>query len=186
MASTLSIIKADLYRHDGLKGFGGFLRGWFKPGFRYTLYFRLIQAQGKYSPFRFFLRWLKRNGRMQYGFEIDVDAQIGEGFYLSDHCGPVIIGPIKIGKHCNIAHGVTIGRSYKNGKIGRPTIGDRVWIGSGAVLVGKITIGSNVMIAPNSFLNVDVPDHSIVLGNPAKIISKHNPTEYYINRILGE
>lgn len=121
---------------------------------------------------------------MKYGFEIDLNAKIGEGFYLSDHCGPVIIGPVKIGKHCNIAHNVTIGRAYKNGVLGRPTIGDRVWIGTGAVLVGNIIIGSNVLIAPNSFVNVDVPDNSIAIGNPAKIVRKDNPTRYYINYIL--
>jgi serine O-acetyltransferase len=56
-------------------------------------------------------------------------------------------------------------------------------VGPGAVLVGKITVGSNVMIAPNSFVNFDVPDNSLVLGNPGKIIPKENPTRNYINDI---
>lgn len=181
-----SIIKADLFRHAGLSGVMGFLRAWYKPGFRYTFLFRRITEMNRYSPLRLFYKFLRRRYRFKYGYEIDLAAQIGEGFYLSDHCGPVIIGPIKIGKHCNIAHSVTIGRTHKYGERGRPTIGDRVWIGSGCVLAGKITIGSNVMISPNSFVNFDVPDHSIVIGNPGKIISKENPTEYYITYILGE
>jgi serine O-acetyltransferase len=49
--------------------------------------------------------------------------------------------------------------------------------------VGKIVIGDNVLIAPNSYVNFDVPSHSIVIGNPAKIISRNNPTEGYINKI---
>jgi len=96
---------------------------------------------------RTFYKMLKRRYRFKYGFEISANAQIGEGFYLSDHCGPVVIGPVKIGKYCNICHCVTIGRAYKDGKIGRPTIDDYVWIGTGSVLVGNISIGKNVLMA---------------------------------------
>lgn len=186
MGSLLKVIKADLYRHQGLSGFKGLLRGWFKPGFRYTFLLRLVQSQKPSSPWRFILRMIKRRYRFKYGYEINLDAQIGEGFYLSDHIGLVVIGPVKIGKHCNIAHNVTIGRSHKDGEAGRPTFGDRVWIGTGSVIVGKITVGSNVMIAPNTFLNVDVPDNSLVIGNPAKIIAKDNPVRNYINYILPQ
>ena len=66
-------------------------------------------------------------------------------------------------------------------KKGRPTIGDNVWIGAGTIIVGKIHIGDDVLIAPNSFVNFDVADHSIVIGNPGKIIPKQNPTRDYIN-----
>jgi len=67
---------------------------------------------------------------------------------------------------------------------GNPTIGNKVWIGAGAVIVGKINIGSNVLIAPNAFVNVDVPDNSLVIGNPCKIFPKENPCEGYLNFIL--
>jgi serine O-acetyltransferase len=179
-----SIIKADLYRHDGLRGFRGFLRGWFKPGFRYTYLYRKVTDPATNGVARFFYRFLKRRYRLRYGYEISIEAQIGEGFYLSDHCGPVVIGPIKIGKHCNIAHGVTIGRAYRDGKTYRPTLGDRVWIGTGAVLVGDIKIGSDVLIAPNALVTRSVPNHSLVIGNPARIIPRQNPTKDYINFVL--
>ena len=67
---------------------------------------------------------------------------------------------------------------------GYPTIGDYVWIGTGSVIVGNINIGSNVLIAPNSFVNIDVPDKSLVIGNPCEIVSKENPCERYIKHIL--
>ena len=54
--------------------------------------------------------------------------------------------------------------------------------GANAVIVGKINIGNNVLIAPNSYVNFDVPDNSIVIGNPGKIIHKDNATEGYINK----
>lgn len=186
MGKVFDIIKSDLYRHKALHGTKGLLVGWFLPGFRYTLIFRLITLKKKRTPLWWILRILKRRYRFRYGFEIDLGAKIGEGFYLSDHCGPVVIGPVTIGKNCNIAHNVTIGRSFKNGEIVRPTLGDKVWIGTGSVLVGNIKIGSNVLIAPNSYVNIDVPDNSLVMGNPAKVVHRENPTKFYINRILGE
>lgn len=187
MSSLIRTIKADLYRHEKYSGIGGCVKGWFKFGFRYMLVFRLLQAQSRYSPFRLVLKLLRRWFRVSYGFEIDTGAKIGEGFYLTDHIGYVIIGPVTIGKYCNVSHGVTIGRAYdKNGVAGRPVLGDRVWVGTGAVVVGKINIGNNVLIAPNTFLNVDVPNNSIAIGNPAKIISKENPTKLYINNVLED
>ena len=97
----------------------------------------------------------------------------------------MINGNSTIGKNCNIAHNTTIGE-VSNGKLkGYPTIGDYVWIGTGSVIVGNITIGNNVLIAPNAFVNINVPDDSLVLGNPARIIEKNNPTEGYINNILN-
>jgi serine O-acetyltransferase len=178
------IIKADLYRHDGLVGIKGFIIGWYYPGFRYTYLFRKCQQHKKYTFKGIIYRILKRKYRFKYGYEIDTCAQIGEGFYLSDHCGTVVIGPIKIGKNCNIAHSVTIGRTNKDGKIGHTTIEDNVWIGTGSVLVGNITIGKNVLIAPNSYVNKDIPENSLVIGNPAVIFKKENPTKYYIRNIL--
>ena len=179
-----SIIKDDLYRHDGLTGKRGFVKGWFIPGFRYTFLLRKIQKHKKFTLKGLFYRTVKRLCAYKE-YQINTEVSIGKGFQLY-HRGPVIIGPVKIGNNCSVAHNVTIGRSYKDGQIGRPTIGDYVWLGTGSVLVGKITIGNNVLIAPNSFVNFDVPDNSIVIGNPGKIIRKVNPTKYYITDIIDE
>jgi len=64
---------------------------------------------------------------------------------------------------------------------GSPVLGDFVWVGINAAIVGNVRIGNDVLIAPNSYINFDVPDHSIVIGNPGKIIHKENATEGYIN-----
>jgi serine O-acetyltransferase len=184
MSSLSRLIKTDLYRHDGLSGLSGFFRGLGKPGFRYTLLLRLLAVRKRPSPLRFLLRVLKRRYRFRYGFEINPAARFGEGFHLTDHCGPVVIGPVTIGKHCSIAHNVTIGRAVKNGGIGRPTLGDRVYVAPGAVLVGRITIGTDVLIAPNAFVNFDVPDHSLVIGNPGRIVPRPHPTKDYIDYVL--
>jgi len=69
-------------------------------------------------------------------------------------------------------------------KQGTPNIGNKVWIGTNAVIVGKITIGDDVLIAPNAYVNFDVPSHSIVIGNPGKIHFRNNATEGYINKTV--
>jgi serine O-acetyltransferase len=178
--------RADLFRLDGLSGLKGFLKGLRYPGFRYIYIHRQLERHKSSICIFQFLRFLKRRYKRKYGFEICGGAQIGEGLYISDHSGHVVIGPTKIGKNCNIGNCVTIGRSYKNGKIGRPEIGDKVWIGTGVVIVGEIKIGNNVLIAPNSFVNFDVPDNSLVIGNPGIIKPRDNPVKNYIHFTLEE
>ena len=89
-----------------------------------------------------------------------------------------------IRKNINIATGVTIGQENRGKRKGCPTIGDNVWIGTNSVIVGNIKIGNDVLIAPLAFVNFDVPDHSVVIGNPARIIFKENATEGYINKTV--
>lgn len=117
---------------------------------------------------------------LRLGYQIGVNAQIGGGLYLG-HRGTIVInGETVIGEMVNISHGVTIGQENRGKRKGAPHIGNKVWIGANAVLVGNITIGDNVLIAPNTFVNFNVPDNSIVLGNPGKIIECQCATQDYI------
>lgn len=178
------LIKADLFRYGGLTGMKGFMKGIFIPGFRFMCILRKISESRRYSLKWLILTFLKSIYTYKYGFQIPSNTEIGEGFYIG-HFGTIVInGKVKIGKNCNIAHCVTIGQANRGKLKGYPTIGDFVWIGTGSVIVGNIKVGSNVLIAPNSFVNHDVPDNSIVLGNPCKIISKENPCDGYICHIL--
>jgi serine O-acetyltransferase len=177
-------IKADLYRYGGLTGIGGFFHGLRSPGFRFMYLFRMASLCPKLSFRRLLIRLLLNRYKYRYGFQIPLSTQIGEGFYIG-HFGTIVINEKAIiGNNCNIAHGVTIGQANRGKLKGYPTLGNKVWIGTGSVIVGNIRIGSNVLIAPNSFVNFDVAENSLVIGNPAKIISKSNPTEGYINNIL--
>jgi serine O-acetyltransferase len=74
---------------------------------------------------------------------------------------------------------VTIGHSA-GFKSGSPKIGNNVSIQTNAVVVGGINIGDDVLIAPNSFVNFDVPNGSIVVGNPGQIILKEKASSKYI------
>lgn len=115
-----------------------------------------------------------------YGFQIPVGTKIGRGFRIS-HFGDMGINhDAKIGKNFNIAPGAHV--SYADGRHkGVPTIGDNVILNINSVIVGGVNIGNNVLIAPNTFINFDVPDNSIVIGSPGKIIPRDSsPTEKYI------
>lgn len=116
--------------------------------------------------------------------QIPASTKIGPGFYIG-HFGRIIINPNAIlGKNINIATGVTIGQENRGARKGCPRIGDSVWIGTNAVIVGDVTVGDDVLIAPLTFVNFDVPSHSVVVGNPAKIISKANATDKYIENTV--
>lgn len=113
--------------------------------------------------------------------EMSAESKIGEGLYIG-HPFAITINPQAIiGRNCNIHKGVTIGQENRGRKKGAPIIGDEVWIGINSTIVGKIFIGNDVLISANSFVNFDVPDHSIVIGNPGKIIPRENATDSYIN-----
>lgn len=175
-------IQKDFYRESG-KWLSGkdILLKCINPNLHYIFLLRKCQKHSKKTISGIFWRLLLRHYQIKYGFQIYPETEIGEGFYLG-HWGAVVINPkAKIGKNCNIAQGVTIAQANRGRYEGAPEIGNQVWIGPNAVIVGKIKIGDNVLIAPNAYVNADVPSNSLVIGNPAQIISKENATEGYIN-----
>lgn len=122
--------------------------------------------------------------REKYGLEIQSETKIGKGLYLG-HAFNITINPrAVIGDNCNIHKGVVIGRTNRGIRKGCPTLGNRVWVGINAAIVGKVSIGDDVLIAPNSYVNVDVPSHSVVFGNPCIIKHRDNATDGYINNIV--
>lgn len=128
-------------------------------------------------------RLLLKRYRLKYGLEIPIEAKIGKGLYLG-HAFNITINPTaEIGDNCNIHKGVLIGKENRGRRKGAPKIGNMVWIGINAAIVGHVTIGDDVLIAPNSYVNCDVPSHSVVYGNPCIIKHRDNATEGYINNI---
>lgn len=87
---------------------------------------------------------------------------------------------MNIGENVNLHKGCTIGRENRGDRKGVPTIGNKVWVGINATIVGNITIGNDVLIAPNSYVNFCVPDHSVVMGNPGIVHAVKNATDKYL------
>lgn len=165
---------------DSIFIFHHFLKDFiFQHRLRYMVYFRLAQAT-KNKFIRVFFEYKLFRLCRKYGIEIKTSTQIGDGFVMT-HPYNITISPYAtIGKNVNILKGATIGL-IGGKKPGAPIIGDRVYIGINSVVLGGITIGDDVLIAPNAFVNEDVPSHSVVIGNPCKIISKENATAQYIS-----
>ncbi len=115
----------------------------------------------------------------KYGIEIKTQTKIGEGFVMCHPYNITVTPFAEIGKNVNIMKGATIGLSGGK-RQGAPKIGDCVYIGINSTVLGGITIGNDVLIAPNTFVNCDVPDHSIVIGSPCSIIHRENATAEYI------
>ena len=113
--------------------------------------------------------------------EISPFAHISGGLYIG-HPFCITINPEAVlGYNVNIHKGVTIGQENRGKRKGVPTIGNEVWIGVNSTIVGKITIGDDVLIAPNSYVNCDIPSHSVVFGNPCIVKPMENATLGYIN-----
>lgn len=112
------------------------------------------------------------------GAEIPNRASIGGGLLLNHTNGIVIHIDAVIGKNCNIGQQVTIGIGGRGANRGTPIIGDRVFIGPGAKIFGKITIGNDVAIGANAVVNCDLPDNSVAVGVPAKIVSYKGSQDY--------
>jgi serine O-acetyltransferase len=112
------------------------------------------------------------------GIEIDANAHIGPGLFIN-HFGAIIIGPANIGENCNIAQSVTIGKSSMvtdweletSNAVDAPTIGDRVWIGPGAVIAGPVNVGDDASVSAITLITRDVPACGVALGVPAQIVS---------------
>jgi serine O-acetyltransferase len=100
------------------------------------------------------------------GIEIHPAANVGEGLFI-DHGNGVVIGETaEIGENVTLYQGVTLGGTgFATGKR-HPTVQDNVTIGSGAKLLGPITIGHGAKIGANSVVIHDVPPNSTVVGNP--------------------
>lgn len=177
-----NIIYEDLHRYGANSTYIDYiLNYWRIPAFKYIVLLRKTRYYSKHNRILYLLyRVLLRRCSTKYLFQVPYQAEIGKGFYIG-HFGSVIINPlVKVGCNVSIATGTTIGQTNRGEFKGVPQIGDYVWIGTNAVIVGGITIGNNVLIAPNAYVNRSIPDNSIAIGNPAKIISKGDATKGYI------
>jgi len=150
---------------------------------RFLWVLRLL-AQVKNPFLKAILKLIHRRYRLKYGLEISPLTKIGKGLYLGHAFNITINQNSIIGDNCNIHRGVLIGQENRGDRKGTPQIGSQVWIGINASIVGKVVIGDDVLIAPNTFVNCDVPSHSVVFGNPCTIKHKENATKGYINRIV--
>ena len=130
------------------------------PEFRSLLYYRY--SIGEFNPIRTVYR----------GEHISISCpKVGEGLIIQHGFG-TRIGCSKMGRNCQVWHGVTIGKSRSGLDQPRPIIGDNVKICANAMVLGGITVGDNAVIGAAAVVLKDVPPNATVVGNPARIIKQ--------------
>lgn len=159
--------------------FSHFLKDFlFQHRLRYMICFRI--AQTAHNPLlRFFCRYRLFRMSRKFGIEIHPATKIGPGFVMTHPYNITISPQSVIGKNVSVLKGATIGHSQGKHP-GAPILGDRVYVGLNATVLGGITVGDDVLIAPNTFVNQDIPSHSIVIGNPCTVIPREGATRQYI------
>ncbi|CAN6821307.1 unnamed protein product [Brassica oleracea] len=120
-----------------------------------------------------------RISEVVFGIDIHPAAKIGEGILLDHGTGVVIGETAVISNHVSILHGVTLGGTGKETGDRHPKIGEGALLGACVTVLGNISIGVGAMVAAGSLVLKDVPPHSVVAGNPAKlirVIDKQDPS----------
>jgi serine O-acetyltransferase len=171
MPSLLSLIREDIHtvrEHDPAAKsrlevflcYSGLHAVWF---------YRVNQWLWDHQSF-LLARWLSQVGRLLTGIEIHPAAKVGRRLFI-DHGMGVVIGETAIvGDDVTLYQGVTLGGTGKDQGKRHPTIEDNVVIGSGAKILGNITVGKNSRIGAGSVVLRNVPDDSTVVGVPGHII----------------
>lgn len=146
-------------------------------------YFWKLRQKGKTSPSAL-TRWYCRHqyGKLMsrncadisFGCQMDSCPTFPHGF-----SGIFVSEGAKIGKNCVIFHQVTIGSNTLPGSAGQgfPTVGDNVYIGCGAKIIGNVKVGNNARIGANCVVTRDVPDNATVVLEKPRVIVREMPQE---------
>ena len=162
-------IKADVARlREEDNSLRTLLRGLFSQGFQALLVYRLFrwccERRIPTQPLRFFI---ERFTEITTGISIPVHAQIGKGLRIHHFGGIIVHSETVVGEECTLYHGVTLGDL--GGWGGAPRIGNRVLIGAGAKLLGRIDVGDDCCIGANAVVRMSVPPGCLAVGVPAAV-----------------
>jgi serine O-acetyltransferase len=163
----LKLVREDLSVHQG---------DWTQPGFRavavyrFGVWVKMVQPRFLREPLACFYRSMFRYVRNHYGIELHDTAIVGRRLLIAHQGGIVIHYKAVIGDDCLIRHNVTIGAASDERYWEGPKLGHRVQVGSGAAILGKITIGDGARIGPNAVVMTNVPAGATAFAAPARII----------------
>ena len=164
MNTLLEDLKAQ---REGLLGLGFWALTVYRFGHaRFRIRNRLVRA-----PWTILYIILHKLTEILCGISIGATARIGRRLSIEHHGCIVIHGDSVIGDDCLIRHGVTLGNTGFEDPFGAPTLGNRVQIGAGAKILGRIRVGNGVIIGANAVVTRDVPDNAVVGGVPARTLS---------------
>jgi len=148
------------------------------PGFHAVVFHQIAHPLWN-RGWKVLARWISQVGRFMTGIEIHPGARIGRGFFI-DHGMGVVVGETSvIGDNVTLYHGVTLGgvapsvnSDSQRDQKRHPTLGDNVIVGSGAQVLGPITVGHGAHVGANAVVTKDVECCVTVVGIPARQVSK--------------
>ncbi len=164
LKELIFFLKSDLYRYRGkLKWYLIIKDLIWDCRIKYTFWMRITNylSNTKWShillkiPF-FLSRIILQHYTHKCSMEIPYNTQIGPGLYINHTIGIIISKRAVIGSNCNISQNVTIGYISQGKRKGAPKIGDNVYIGAGAIIIGDITVGNNAAIGAGAVVVKDV------------------------------
>lgn len=182
----LELVRADLYRKTGRTGTRAFVAALASDmGFKHTFWFRtagFVRAHAALRPTLYpVVRAIYNHYQHKHGVWIPPTTRIGPGLFL-EHLGDIVVnGRAVIGKNCNLGNGVTIGQSNRGARQGVPRLGDNIFIGPGAKIIGGVTVGDHVAIGVNCVVVKDVPAEAVIASHPGQIVS-YRGSSGYVNR----
>ena len=154
------------------------------PGVKAVFFYKIANFFSL-AKFDLIAKMISQLSRFLTGIEIHPNAKIGKNLFIDHGMGVVIGETSEIGNNVTIYHGVTLGgispaeNSQEQINVKRhPTVSDDVIIGSGAHILGPITIGKGARIGANTVILKDVPEYATMVGNPAKNISTNKDTSF--------
>jgi len=166
----ISILAKDLKTYEDGVNFIAFTKNMlFCPGFKYIFWMRITRylfEKKILMPLFIIAYFIHLHYKYKFGIQIPFRCDIDEGFNICHFNCMVIHTNAKIGKNCYISQGITIGIS--KGKV--PVIGDNVYLGAGAKVIGGVRVGNNVSIGANCVVTKDVPDNTVVVGVPGYVV----------------
>ena len=153
------------------------------PGVKAVLFHQLAHFFSV-AKFDLIARMISQSSRFLTGIEIHPKAKIGKNLFIDHGMGVVIGETSEIGNNVTIYHGVTLGGispsidSDKQRDVKRhPTLKNNVVVGSGAQILGPVTVGENAKIGANAVVTKDVPDNAVMVGVPAKNVGTVSPAD---------
>jgi serine O-acetyltransferase len=158
-------IRADLRAHGGRWGAQGF---WALVVYRYGRWRYGVRPVPLRKLCSLLYHLLYKLVQILTGIELPCEAEIGRGFVIDHFGGIVVSGYARFGDNCRIRNGVVVGLARTDEPCA-PIVGNNVDIGAGAKLLGRITIGDNVVVGANAVVLCDVPADSIAVGVPALV-----------------
>lgn len=186
LGEVRKLLSEDLFRYSGRVSLSQAVKHFIvTPGFKYTVWMRMTgylrtRRAAKLTLYPFFKFMLLRN-RYKYGIAIPENTVIGGGLFINRFGGIYVHNDAVIGRNCNITPGVLLGQINRGKKMGAPILGDRVFLGSGAKVVGLVRVGDDAAIGVNALVTSDVPAKGVMAAPHATMISERGSSAY-INR----